>query len=131
MYSNSFDNETLPIFQGAVYEVQPIGHFISFPSFWDFKKIKNFNKNISRFLERGREKYDDIDENLKCLELIENLIEDFDVHDIKEDYSYKVDFPSVIEVINKVGFLHKDKSNRVKLKHNLITLKLQSKHMAI
>ena len=42
-----------------------------------------------------------------------------------------VDFPSIIEIINKVGFFHKDKRNIVKEKHNNIVLKLQSKHMAI
>ena len=50
------------------YELFPAG-YISFPSFWDYKKIKNINKIISRFLERRREIYDD-DKVLKCLELI-------------------------------------------------------------
>ena len=69
-------NVTSPIMQDG-YEMFPAG-YISFPSFWDYKKIKNINKIISRFLERRREIYDD-DKVLKCLELIESLIEGCDV----------------------------------------------------
>ena len=139
MFCNSFQNgsesfflhnDTSLILQEGVFELKSVGHIISFPSFWDFKKIKNFNKTISRFLEKRREKYDDV-EVLQCLELIESLIEDCDVHDTKEDYSYKVDFPSIMEIINKVGYVYKDESNIVKEKYNNIVLKLQSKHMAI
>ena len=138
MVSNSFQkgserfilhNDTSPIMQGGGYKLLPVGHIISFPSFWDFKKIKNFNKTISRFLERRREIYDDV-EVLKCLELIESLIEDCGVHDTKEDYSYKVDFPTIIEIINKVGYVYKDESNIVKEKYNNIVQEIYRKNMA-
>ena len=138
MVSNSFQkgserfilhNDTFPIMQEGGYKLLPVGHIISFPSFWDFKKIKNFNKNISRFLERRIEIYDDF-EVLKCLELIESLIQDCDVHDTKEDYSYKVDFPSIIEIINKVGYVYKDESNMVKEKYNNIVQEIYQKNMA-
>ena len=111
MVSNSFqkesyrfvlDNVTFPIMQDG-YELFPVG-YISFPSFRDYKKIKNINKIISRFLERRKEIYDD-DKVLKCLELIETLIEDCDVMrlDTNEDYSFNEAFPSIIEFIKKVG----------------------------
>ena len=79
--------------------------YISFPSFWDYKKIKNINKIISRFLERRREIYDD-DKVLKCLELIESLIEGCDVMrlDSNDEYSFDEAFPAIIEFIEKVGY---------------------------
>ena len=153
MVSNSFQkkserfilhNDTSPIMQEGGYELFPVGHIISFPSFWDYKKIKNFNKTISRFLERRREIYDDV-EVLKCLELIESLIEDCDVSlDTKEDYSYKVDFPAIIEFINKVGYVYNkdeklydgnkfffvNESNMVKEKYSNIVEKLYRKNIA-
>ena len=112
MVSNSFqkesyrfvlDNVTSPITQDG-YEMFPTG-YILFPSFLDYKKIKTINKTISRFLERRREIYDD-DKVLKCLELIESLIEDYDVMslDTNEDYSFNEAFPSIMEFINKVGY---------------------------
>ena len=93
------DNVTSPIMQDG-YELFP-ARYISFPSFWDYKKIKNINKIISRFLKRRREIYDD-DKVLKCLELIESLIEDCDVMrlDTNEDYSFNEAFPAIIEFIN-------------------------------
>ena len=97
------DNVTFDIMQDG-YEMFPDG-YISFPSFWDYKKIKNINKIISRFLERQREIYDD-DKVLKCLELIESLIEGCDVMslDTNDEYSFDEAFPAVIEFIKKVGY---------------------------
>ena len=114
MVSNSFqkesyrfvlDNVTFPITEDG-YEMFPAG-YILFPSFWDYKKIKNINKTISRFLERRREIYDD--KVLKCLELIESLIEDCDVMRLhtNADYSFNEAFPAIIEFINKVGYGYK------------------------
>ena len=116
--------------------------YILFPSFLDYKKIKNINKIISRFLERRREIYDD-DKVLKCLELIETLIEDCDVmrFDTNEDYSFNEAFPAIIEFINKVGYgyedgklydvgnniLFVDESNMVKEKYSNIVEKLYEK----
>ena len=96
-------NVTSPIMQDG-YELFPAG-YISFPSFWDYKKIKNINKIISRFLERRREIYDD-DKVLKCLELIESLIEDCDVMRLGTDdeCSFNEAFPSIIEFLEKVGY---------------------------
>ena len=90
------------------YEMFP-ADYISFPSFWDYKKIKNINKIISRFLERRREIYDD-DKVLKCLELIESLIEGWDVMrlDSNDEYSFDEAFPAIIEFIEKVGYGYKD-----------------------
>ena len=149
MVSNSFqkesyrfvlDNVTSPNTQDG-YEMFPAG-YILFPSFLDYKKIKNINKTISRFLERRREIYDD-DKVLKCLELIESLIEDCDVMrlDTNEDYSFNEAFPAIIEFINKVGYGYKDgklydvgnnilfvdESNMVKEKYSNIVEKLYEK----
>ena len=97
------DKVTSPITQDG-YEMFPAG-YISFPSFWDYKKIKNINKIISRFLERRRERYDD-DKVLKCLELIESLIEGCDVMrlDSNDEYSFDEAFPAIIEFIEKVSY---------------------------
>ena len=96
-------NVTSPIMQDG-YELFSAG-YISFPSFWDYKKIKNINKIISRFLERRREIYDD-DKVLKCLELIESLIEGCDVKRLytNDECSFNVAFPAIIEFIEKVGY---------------------------
>ena len=96
-------NVTSPIMQDG-YELFPAG-YISFTSFWDYKKIKNINKIISRFLERRREIYDN-DKVLKCLELIESLIEGCDVMrlDSNDEYSFDEAFPAIIEFIEKVGY---------------------------
>ena len=101
-------NVTSPIMQDG-YEMFPAG-YISFPSFWDYKKIKNINKIISRFLERPREIYDDA-KVLKCLELIESLIEGCDVMSLitNDEYSFDEAFPTIIEFIKKVGYDYKDK----------------------
>ena len=91
------------------YELFPAG-YISFPSFWDYKKIKNINKIISKFLERRREIYDD-DKVLKCLELIESLIEGCGVMRLGTDdeCSFNEAFPAIIEFIEKVGYSYGDK----------------------
>ena len=96
-------NVTSPIMQDG-YELFPAG-YISFPSFWDYKKIKNINKIISRFLERRREIYDN-DKVLKCLELIESLIEGCDVMSLvtNDECSFNVAFPAIIVFIEKVGY---------------------------
>ena len=110
MFSKSFQkksarfvlhNVTSPIMQDG-YEMFPAG-YISFPSFRDYKKIKNINKIISRFLERRREIYDDDDKVLKCLELIESLIEGCDVMrlDSNDECSFNEAFPAIIEFIEK------------------------------
>ena len=102
------DNVTSPIMQDG-YEMFPAG-YISFPSFWDYKKIKNINKIISRFLERRREIYDD-DKVLKSLELIESLIEGCDVMRLgtNDECSFNEAFPAIIEFIDKVGYGYKDR----------------------
>ena len=64
------------------------------------------------------------------MELIESLIEDCDVYDTKEDYSYKVDFPTIIEIIYKVGYVYKDERNIVKEKYNNIVQAIYRKNMA-
>ena len=144
-YRFVLDNVTFPITQDG-YEMFPAG-YITFPSFWDCKKIKNINKIISRFLERRREIYDD-DKVLKCLELIESLTEDCDVMRLNtnEDYSFNEAFPAIIEFINKVGYDYKggkrydvgnkilfvNESNMVKEKYSNIVEKLyEKKNMAI
>ena len=112
MVSKSFEKESLrfvlhnvtsPIMQDG-YEMFPAG-YISFPSFWDYKKIKNINKIISRFLERRREIYDD-DKVLKCLELTESLIKGCDVMrlDSNDEYSFDEAFRAIIGFIEKVGY---------------------------
>ena len=116
MVSKSFQKESVrfvlnnvpsPIMQDG-YELFPAG-YISFPSFWDYKKIKNINKIISRFLERRREKYDDDDKVLKCLELIESLIEGCDVMSLvtNDEYSFDEAFHAIFEFIKKVGYDYK------------------------
>ena len=82
------------------YEVLPAG-YISFPSFRDYKKIKNINKIITRFLERRREINDD--KALKCLELIESLVEDCDVMRLNTDDEDSINeaFPGIIKFIKK------------------------------
>ena len=105
-------NVTSPIMQDG-YVMIPAG-YISFPSFCDYKKIKKINKIISRFLERRREIYDD-DKVLKCLELIESLIEGCDVMRLGTNYEYSFDeaFPFIIEFIKKVGYDYKDNYNKL------------------
>ena len=114
-------------------------HFLPF---WDYKKIKNINKIISRFLERRREIYDD-DKVLKCLELIESFIEGCDVMSLvtNDEYSFDEAFPAIIEFIKKVGYGYKDgkpydfgknilfvdESNMVKEKYSNIVQKLYEK----
>ena len=133
-------NVTFPIMQDG-YELFPAG-YISFPSFWDYKKIKNVNKIISRFLERRREIYDD-DKVLKCLELIESLIEGCDVMSLvtNDEYSFDEAFPAIIEFIKKVGYDYKynklydvgnkilfvNESNMVKEKYSNVVEKLYEK----
>ena len=139
-------NVTSPIMQDG-YELFPAG-YISFPSFWEYKKIKNINKIISRFLERRTEIYDD-DKVLKCLELIESLIEGCDVMSLvtNDEYSFDEAFPAIIEFIKKVGYgynynnklydvgnkiLFVNESNMVKEKYSNIVEKLYEKNnMAI
>ena len=101
------NNVTSPIVQDG-YELFPAG-YISFPSFWDYKKIKNINKIISRFLERRREIYDDDDKVLKCLELIESLIEGCDVMSLvtNDEYSFDEAFHAIFEFIKNVGYDYK------------------------
>ena len=137
-------NVTSPIMQDG-YEMFSAG-YISFPSFWDYKKIKNINKIISRFLERRREIYDDDDDKvLKCLELIESLIEGCDVVslDTNDEYSFDEAFPAIIEFIKKVGYDYKytklydvgknilfvDESKMVKEKYCNIVEKLYEKNI--
>ena len=134
-------NVTSPIMQDG-YELFPAGH-ISFPSFRDYKKIKNINKIISRFLERRRKIYDD-DKVLKCLELIESLIEGCDVMSLvtNDEYSFDEAFPAIIEFIKKDGYgynynnklydvgnniLFVDESNMAKEKYINIVEKLYKK----
>ena len=90
------------------YELFPAG-YISFPSFEDCKKIKKINKTISRFLERRREINND-DKVLKCLELIESLIEGCDVMRLGTDdeCSFNEAFLGIIEFIEKVGYNYED-----------------------
>ena len=149
MVSNSFQmgsvrfvlhNVTSPLMQDG-YEVLPTG-YISLTSFWDYNKIKNINKTISRFLERRREIYDD-DKVLKFLELIKFLIEDCDVMslDTNDEYSFDEAFPAIIKFIKKVGYDYKngklydvgnnilfvDESNIAKEKYSNIVEKLYEK----
>ena len=88
--------------------------YISFNSFRDYKKIKNINKIISRFLERRREIYND-DKVLKCLELIESLTEGCDVMSLStnDEYSFDEAFPFIIQFIKKVGYEYKDNCNKL------------------
>ena len=86
-----------------------INGYISFSSHKDYKKIKNINKTISRFLEtRGEIKKDD--KAYKCLELIESLIEDCDVMRLGSnvEYTFNEAFPNIIEFIEKVGYNYED-----------------------
>ena len=100
-------NVTSPSMEGG-YELFPAG-YISFPSFGDYKKIKKINKIISRFLERRRELNND-DKVLKCLELIESLIEGCDVMRLGTDdeCSFNEAFPAIIKFIEKVGYSYED-----------------------
>ena len=100
-------NVTSPIMDEG-YELFPAG-YISFPSFEDYKKIKKINIIISRFLERRREINND-DKVLKCLELIESLIEGCDVMrlGIDDKCSFNEGFPAIIEFIEKVGYSYED-----------------------
>ena len=86
-----------------------INGYISFPSHKDYKKIKNINKTISRFLERRGEINKD-EKVYKCLELIESLIEDCDVMrlDCNVEYTFNEAFPNRIEFIEKVGYNYDD-----------------------
>ena len=86
-----------------------INGYISFPSYKDYKKIKNINKTISRFLERREEINKDV-KVYKCLELIQTLIEDCDVMRLgcNVEYTFNEAFPAIIEFIVKVGYNYED-----------------------
>ena len=81
------------------FEILPAG-YITFSSFNDYKKIKNINKTISRFLERRKEIKSD-KKVLKCLELIEFLIDG--CYEMKylynDEYAFESAFPFIIKFI--------------------------------
>ena len=70
----TLENVTPPILCDMGYEMYPAG-YLSFPCYGCYKKIKKINKNISIFLKRRREMSNK--KVLKCLELIESLIDIF------------------------------------------------------
>ena len=121
-------NVTSPIIQDG-YEMLPAG-YISFPSFRDYKKIKNINKIISRFLERRREINDD--KVLKCLELIESLVEDCDVMRLNTDDESSFDeaFPGIMRFIKKVGYGYGRNNNKLFDAGNKIMLDDNESNMA-
>ena len=102
-------HDVIPPFKVGRYEEFPAG-YISFPSYEDYRKIKNIDKMISTFLERRRAINKD-DKVYKCLELIESLIEDCDVMRLgtNDECSFNEAFPDIIEFIEKVGYNYKDK----------------------
>ena len=76
-----------------------INGYISFPSHKDYKKIKNINKTISRFLDRRGE----INKNDK-----ESLIEDCDVMRLgcNVEYTFNEAFPNIIELKKSATSMH-------------------------
>ena len=97
-----------PVMIEGIYEMVPPG-YISFPSFEDYKKIKNIDKTISRFLER-RSEIKKEERLYKCLELIESIVEDCD--EMRLGYNiedtFRVTFPNIIKFIEEVGYEYKD-----------------------
>ena len=139
------DKVTSPI-KHEGYEMYPAG-YITFPSYWCSKKIKNVNKIISIFLKRRREMNKD-DKVLKCLELIESLIDDCPVMKLGTTFedTFDVAFPAIAEFIKKVGYEYKDdyhklydvgtkinfdynESDKVKEKYIIIVHKLYEKEI--
>ena len=104
------DKVTSPI-KHEGYEVYPAG-YISFPSYWCYKKLRNINKIISIFLKRRREinNDDDDDKVLKCLELIESLIDDCPVMKLGTNFEA---FPAIVKFIEKVGYEYKDNYHKL------------------
>ena len=106
------DKVTSPI-KHEGYEVYPMG-YISFPSYWCYKKLRNINKIISIFLKRRREINND-DKVLKCLELIESLIDDCPVMKLGTNFedTFDVAFPAIVKFIEKVGYEYKDNYHKL------------------
>ena len=110
--SFTLKNITPPAFMDG-YEVLPAG-YITFSSYWDYKKIKNINRLITRFLKRLTEINND-DKVLKCLELIESLVDDCNVMrlDTEDEETFNVAFPGIVRFIKKVGFGFGEKNNKL------------------
>ena len=139
------DNVTPPIkYEG--YEMYPAG-YTSFPTYWCYKKLININEIISIFLKRRREIKND-DKVLKCLELIESLIDDCPVMKLGTNCEDTFDeaFPDIVKFIEKVGYEYKDnyhklydvgtkiyfddnESDKVKEKYIIIVHKLYKKEI--
>ena len=132
-------HDVIPPFKVGIYEEFSEG-WIKFPSYEDYRKIKNIHKIISRFLERRREINKD-EKVYKYLELIESLIEDCDKMRLgtNDERSFNEAFPGIIEFIEKVGYSYKgnelvnvgvlfvNEGKRVKEKYIKIVEKLYKK----
>ena len=101
-------HDVIPPIMDEGYEQIPSG-YILFPSYEDYKKIKNIDKTISRFLERRSEIATE-EKLYKCLEIIESTVEVCDEMrlDINIEHTFNVPFPNIIKFIEKVDYDYED-----------------------
>ena len=98
-----FENVTPSEFDEG-FEVFPAG-YIKFYSLEKYKKMKNLDNLIRRFLKRLPEMKDD-NKVFKCLNLIENLVDICDKVILATNFeeTFGEAFPGKVKFIKKVGF---------------------------
>ena len=109
----TLENITPPVFCEMGYEMFPAGYIV-FSSLWKYKKMKNLNRLIRRFLKRLPEIKND-DKVFECLDFIESLVDDCGKVGLntKDERTFDVVFPGIVKFIKKVGFGYGEKANKL------------------